>query len=324
MRKYLNFSYGLLLCLVGFVNQGLAQDIKVAAKLDKTTIALGDQTILRLSVISPLNSMVTFPLLKDTISSKVQIVEVGQTDTLTDQNNPSVHTLVKQYTITSFDAGLHMIPSLAFETKDGKLTTEALPLEVNAVKVDTTKAIFDIKQPLAVSYSFMDWLKDNWLWVLVWIFCVLLLAGLAYYLNKRKVIVPEVQQRKVPAISLHVATINKLNGLNEEKLWQKGQIKEYHVALSDILREYLEKRYMVNALEQTSDEIFANTTHLEITEQGRNQLRQVLILADLVKFAKGMPQSYENEQSMEFAVSFVMETKEASVIKDNKGEDELV
>ncbi|TCD01017.1 hypothetical protein [Pedobacter psychroterrae] len=324
MRKYLNFSYCLLLALLCFAYQSRAQDIKVSAKLDKTTIALGDQTILRLSVVSPLKMLVTFPVLADTLSSKVQLVETGKIDTLVDQNNPSVHTLNRQYTITSFEAGLHMIPALAFETKDGKLTTEALPLEVNAVKVDTTKAIYDIKQPLTVSYSFMDWLKDNWYWVLSGIAALLLLAGLAYYLKKRKIITPEVQRAKEPEVPLHVSTVNRLNALREKKLWQMDLVKEYYVELSDILREYLEKRYGVKALEQTSDEIFASTRQLEIGEQSRNQLRQILIIADLVKFAKGIPQSSDNEQSMENAVSFVMATKEAARVTDNKANDELV
>lgn len=324
MRNYLNFSYCLLLALLCFAYQGMAQEIKVSAKLDKTTIALGDQTILRLSAITPLKTLITFPVLADTLSSKVQIVEAGKIDTLADRNNPSVHTISRQYTITSFEAGLHMIPALAFETKDGKLTTEALPLEVNSVKVDTTKAIYDIKQPLTVSYSFMDWLRDNWYWVAGGVVTLFLLAGLAYYLKKRKIVTPELQRYKIPEVPLHVSTVNKLKALKEKKLWQSDLVKEYYVELTDILREYLEKRYNVNALEQTSDEIFASIKDLEIVEQNRNQLRQILILADLVKFAKGIPQPSDNEQSMENAIIFVMDTKEVSSVTDKKVNDELV
>ena len=324
MRQYLNFSYCLLLCLFCFAPSSIAQDIKVSAKLDKATIALGDQTVLRLSAVAPLKSILRFPLLSDTLSAKIQIVEAGKPDTLADQSNPSVHTISQAYTITSFESGLHMIPSLAFETKDGTLTTDPLPLEVNSVQVDTTKAIYDIKQPLKVSYSFMDWLKDNWHWVAAGLLVLLLLAGLAYYLKKRKVIVPEVQRIKKPALPLDVSTANKLNALKEKKLWQMDMVKEYYVELSDILREYLEKRYGINALEQTSDEIFASTRNLDIPGPARNQLKQILILADLVKFAKASPGGSENEQSMENAFGFVMATKENIVVTDNKANDGLV
>ena len=323
MRKYLNISYCVLLFLFCFASNISAQDIIVGAKLDKTKIALGDQTVLRLSAVSPVKSLVRFPLLSDTISSKVQIVEIGRIDTLTDKNNPSVHTLSMAYTITSFEAGLHMIPELEFETGKGKLKTDALPLEVSAVEVDTTKAIYDIKQPIAVSYSFMDWLKDNWYWVAAGIVALLLLAALAYYLKNRKVIVPEVQRVKEPPLPLHVVTTNKLNALKEQKLWQAGMVKEYYVELSDILREYLELRYGIKALEQTSDEIFISTARLEIPDLNRSQLRQLLILADLVKFAKASPGALDNEQSMEHAVSFVVSTKENDSL-NNKGDDGLV
>lgn len=324
MKQFIKFSYCLLLFILILTLPSIAQDVKVSAKLDKTTIALGDQTILRLSVIAPVKSIVTFPMLTDTITSKIQIVESGTSDTLVDANNPSLQTLNRTYTITSFEAGLHMIPGFTFKTKDGELKTEALPLEVSAVQVDTTKAIFDIKQPLAVSYSFFDWLRDNWYWLAGAVVMLGLLVYLVYYLKKRKVIVPEVQQPKKPELPLHVETLNKLNSLKERKIWELDRVKEYHVELTDILREYLEKRYGINAPEQTSDEIFESTRNLEIDEQSRGKLRQVLVLADLVKFAKASPNASDNERSIENAIDFVTGTTETVVTTEKNTTDGVV
>ena len=58
-------------------------------------------------------------------------------------------------------------------------------------------------------------------------------------------------------------------------------------------------------MEQTSDEIFSGLRHLEINEENRNQLRQMLMLADLVKFAKQKPLATDNEQSMDNAIGFL-------------------
>ena len=319
MRQYFNVSWCLLLFLSLF-SESYAQEVKVSAKLDKTTIALGDQTVLRFAVVGPRASIVTLPLLADTISSKIQIVEIGKPDTLVDKNDPSQHTISRAYTITSFEAGLHMIPAFSFKTKDAELTTEALPLEVTAVQVDTTKAIYDIKQPLAVYYSFADWLRDYWYWIVIGLIVLALLIGLVYYLRKGRIVAPAVQRPKKPAVPLHVATLNKLNELRDKKLWQMDMVKEYHVELTDILREYLEKRYGINALEQTSDEIIANTQHLDIAARDRDQLRQILMLADLVKFAKGSPGTADNEVSMNNAVDFVTATKEITVITEKEKE----
>lgn len=317
MKQYFNFNWYLMLCLVGLTYTGKAQNIRVEAKLDQTKIKLGDQTVLRLLAHVPVNGQVDFPVLADTISSKVQIVEMGKTDTLADQNNPGVKTISRQYTITSFDAGLHMIPAYTFDSKDGKLSTEALPLEVTEVKVDTTKAIYDIKEPLAVSYSFMDWLRDNWKLVLFSVLGILLIIGLVWYFirkakNKSVKAVPA-----KPAIPLDVLVLDKLKALRGQKLWEQGQVKTYHSELTDIIRDYLEKRYEVNAMEQTSEEIFAGLKHLSITADNMNKLRQMLLLADLVKFAKATPLHNENEQSMENAISFVMNTKPAPSTEHN-------
>ncbi len=309
MKQYINFSCCLMLCLAGLTFTGKAQTTRVEAKLDQTRIKLGDQTILRLLAHIPVNGTVDFPVLADTISSKVQVVEMGRTDTLADKNNPGMQTISRQYTITSFDAGLHMIPSYTFTAKEGKLNTPALPLEVTEVKVDTTKAIYDIKEPLAVSYSFMDWLRDNWKLVLLSVMGILILAGLIWYFIKKRRNRPAKVEPIKPAVPLHTLILDKLNALRSEKLLEQGQIKQYHSELTDIIREYLEKRYGINAMEQTSEEIFAGLRHLDIAEQHMNKLRQMLLLADLVKFAKASPLNNENEQSMENAISFVMNTR---------------
>jgi LPXTG-motif cell wall-anchored protein len=313
MNKYFKSSCFLMLCLGGLTFSSKAQNIRVEAKLDQSKIALGDQTILRLMAHLPVNGQVDFPVLADTISSKIQIVEMGKTDTLTDQNNPGVKTISRQYTITSFDPGLHGIPAYTFGSKNGNLSTAALPLEVTEVKVDTTKAIFDIKEPLAVKYSFMDWLRDNAKVVAFSALGILLLAALIWYLIKKRKNKPAKVAPPKPVIPLHTIALDKLNALKTQKLWEQGQVKQYHSELTDIIREYLEKRYNINALEQTSEEIFSGLKHMNISEQNTNKLRQMLLLADLVKFAKATPLNSDNEQSMENAISFVTNTKAAAV-----------
>ncbi len=90
--------------------------------------------------------------------------------------------------------------------------------------------------------------------------------------------------------------------------------------MSDTLREYLENRYHINALEQTSDEIFAGLRSAQISADAREKLRRTLLLADLVKFAKEKPLPEDNEFSMENAISFIMQTKQEPQAPANKEE----
>ena len=305
MKRYFNWSWCLAICLSLFALGGNAQQINVSAKLDKSSIALGDQTILRLTMQLPVGEQLNFPTLTDTLSSKIQIVETGKTDTLKDAANAGMHTVVRSYTITSFEPGVHVVPAFLFTGKSGNFSTVSLPLEVKEVKVDTTKAIFDIKQPIAVSYTFIDWLRDNWHWLVFALVLLMMLGAIWYYykqLRKAKPVLAEVVKPEIPA---HVIALEQLQSLRNKKLWQQEAVKEYHSELSDILREYLEKKYRINAMEQTSEEILAGLKPMEIKSDDRNRLREVLLLADLVKFAKAKPLNTENELSMDNAIGFV-------------------
>lgn len=315
--KYLKIS--LLLILTAFYFKSDAQNIKVGARLEKSSMMMGDQTVLYLSATLSVKDAIDFPALTDTLSSKVQIVKMGKTDTVSEKTNPALHTITRQYTITSFDPGLQMIPSLIFKSKGGDFSTNALPLQVNAVKVDTTKGAYDIKEPLAVKYSWIDWIRDNGMLLSIGGLVILILIALIWYYIKKPKVNPVVNIPAKPKVPAHQLALEKLSALNAQKLWQQDEMKRYYSELTDIIREYLEKRYQIHAMEQTTDEIFKSLKHRNILGIEKDKLKQILVLADLVKFAKEKPLSTENEQCMDYAISFVRNTQETSVANENKG-----
>jgi hypothetical protein len=308
----------LIVLLSGFSLNTIAQNISADAKLDSLTIRIGDQTKLRLVVRQPAKEKVNFPKLTDSIgSSKVQIVS-SRMDTVADKSDKSQITVMQVYTITSFDQGTYTIPSYSIGSSAGVLATPQLTLMVQTIKVDTTKAIYDIKQPMAVSYTFWDWLKDHKWWVLL---AAVVVAGaivLIVYLSRPK----PVKKVKViaPDVPAHVIALNKLQQLRERKLWQQEAVKEYHSELSDIIREYLEKRYVIKTHERTTEEIISSLRHMSIANEYRVKLNQVLVLADLVKFAKEKPLPEDNELSMENAISFVTKTQETAQLPPQPAE----
>ena len=118
---------------------------------------------------------------------------------------------------------------------------------------------------------------------------------------------------------ISIEALENLRILKDEKLWQNGFEKEYHIRLSDIIRTYIEKRYGVTALEQTTDEIMRHTRTLEsIDEVLRNKLKQILMLSDMVKFAKELPLPNENEMSIDNAFEFVNKTVLIQKIEQNE------
>lgn len=312
-KQFFNYILAFVLFLTCFCLKASAQNVQAEAKIDQTTIRIGDQTKLHLVVHKPAGVHVNFPKLADTLTGKVQIVGAGKPDTTTDKIDPKNITIDQSYTITGFDAGTYTIPPFTIGTSGGTLKTNELTLQVATVKVDTTKGIYDIKQPLVVSYTFLDWLKDNWYLVALPLLAILFIIWLIRYLRKRpkkESVVEIVRQNVLPP---HQVALSKLKELRDKKLWQQDAVKQYHSELSDIIREYMEKRYGIKAHEKTTDEIFAGLKYTDITQENKNLLSQILRLADLVKFAKERPLPPDNEQSMDNAINFVLKTQQVEV-----------
>ncbi|MDB5151310.1 MAG: hypothetical protein JWR54_61 [Mucilaginibacter sp.] len=294
------------LFLVCFYCVASAQDIQVESKLDKNSIPIGDQTVLHVTAQIPAKSDISFPQLKDSIG-KIKIVRGLKPDTAFDRNKPAAETITHNYIITSFDTGVYVIPELEFHTKTSTFKTGTVTLQVRSVPVDTTKTFYDIKQPFVVPYTFWDWLKDHWILVSIILAAILLVIAITYYLKNRPI--GMIIKKALPALPVDMIALNKLYELRDKKLWQRNEVKPHYSELSDILREYLEMRYHIKTHEQTTGEIFAGLKDKDMPANGRNSLKQLLTLADLVKFAKEKPLPAENEQIMEDAIDFVRQTR---------------
>jgi hypothetical protein len=86
---------------------------------------------------------------------------------------------------------------------------------------------------------------------------VLAVLAAAYYFIRKKIQKKPVIliHKEEPAIPPHEAALHALDKIKEEKLWMKGKYKEYHTQLTDVIREYIERRFLINSMEMTSSEI---------------------------------------------------------------------
>ncbi len=106
--------------------------------------------------------------------------------------------------------------------------------------------------------------------------------------------------------------------LKEEKLWQKGELKKYYTRLTEILRQYLENRYRVYSLELTTTETLYELVKIGFRKDASyNQLKSILTGADLVKFAKYIPEPSENDLRFQQSWDFVLATK----VEDNEADE---
>jgi hypothetical protein len=293
--------------LVCFYYSAGAQNIVVRSKLDKNSMPIGAQTVLHVSAHIPAKSVISFPLIKDSIG-KIKIVSGPKPDSASDKNDPAFKTVTQNYTITSFDEGVYTIPAFEFHTAAGVFKSDTVKLQIKPVLVDTTKVFYDIKQPFAVHYTFWDWLRDHWLLVVLILTGIVLAMAIIFYLRNR----PKgtIVKKAAPILTIDAIALNKLYVLRDKKLWQQNEIKLYYIELTDILREYLEKRYRIRAHEQTTGDILSALKDKDMHARAKDILKQLLTIADLVKFAKEEPIAAENEQKMEYAIEFIRQTRE--------------
>ncbi|NNC82039.1 MAG: hypothetical protein HKN79_00540, partial [Flavobacteriales bacterium] len=79
--------------------------------------------------------------------------------------------------------------------------------------------------------------------------------------------------------------------------------------LTDTLRAYLEGRYGVPALEQTSKEIMQDIRYKGLSSEDQDYLQSLLFTSDMVKFAKENPSSSVAVDHLERAFRFIERTR---------------
>lgn len=302
-----------------------AQEYSASAKLDSTLMFIGGQMDLKLEVIQPVNGLVKFPVFSDTICQSVEVVRFGKIDTVKIAQDRIQ--LTQTYRVTSFDSGVHLIPPIRFELA-GQTYQQVISTQPVALKVinpfdnfDPNKG-FDIKQPVNTPFTLAE-LKP---YLIYFILFVTVLAGIIILLVwrfNRKLLLPFIAREK-PVDPPHVVALRELERIKNEKLWMKDQVKRYYSEITDVLRRYIEARFDIPALEQTSDEIIASFKgNDQVDEPCIKNLKHILEVADLVKFAKLQPLPDENDLNMIHALFFVNQTKlvEIKSLEEEKKEN---
>lgn len=329
MNKVLsNIGVMLMFLLTAVISQ--AQEIKIKAELDSSVILIGDQVKLNLQIEYPAQIDIMFPIPSDTLGNTIEIIDRTPIDTLLNSSEKKI--LSQNFIVTSFDTGYHEIPPFffGFRFNDMVDSVESNPtaLMVYTIpKLDSLMAAIggpiDIKAPYEAPVT----LKE----IAPWILGFLLLAGLIFFvtyaIKRKKNNQPLFSLPQKPKEPAHIIALRELDRIKAEKIWQKGQVKQYYSELTDALREYIENRFSINALEQTSDETIAAFAYRRdmLDENLFVNLKKMLKNADLVKFAKFEPLPDDNNLAMVDAYFFVNQTKleiKQELKPDQKDNDE--
>ncbi len=291
--------------------------IVVSASIDSTMLMLGDQTDLHLQVTHEASEQVQLPAFGESRQDGIEIVDKSAVDTvkLSDGRTQLTQTL----TLTSFKDSLFAIEPIAVTSGEDTFWTDPLALNVvQPFEVDSSLAITDIKD--------IERAPIWWWGIIRWILLAIGVFGLiylAFWLWNKYHKAYEAEEPVDPELlrPADEVALEKLDEIKAAKIWKDGKVKEYQTELTDVVREYIGRRFEVHSTEKTSDETLREMKPL-IDKDLYARLKSMLQLADLVKFAKWHTTPDENEQALTTAYDFVNETRPTPDPSLKGGEEE--
>ncbi|MDE6247309.1 MAG: cell wall anchor protein [Muribaculaceae bacterium] len=324
--KLSNLLLTSILSVAGILNISAAPTM-VNARLDSATMLMGTLNTLHLEVVQDKSVKGEFALfrnfsergyvtiLNDTIELrqdvKIDTTEVGSGRI---QINYAVPVQV-------FDSGAYKLPPFEFVAGRDTARSNSLILTVTPVKVkadDNISPMTDVAEPenSSIFDKVPDWLY-NWWWVIL---LILLLIGAGVcgwrrYKKEGTILKPK------PKTPPHILALERLERLKKRNLWQTGQEKEFYTLLTDILRSYLDARFGIKAMEMTSRQIMEKLAEDPAMRENRSRMRQILDMADFVKFAMVRPLPDDNIKAFDNAVAFVESTKPVETLESGEDTD---
>jgi len=284
--------------------------------LDRNAFKIGEQAKLSIQFEyeNPNgNAVVIWPSFDEEISPGIEIIKRTLDEDRLIDSAAALYQRKQDLIITVFEEGTYAIPKQEISLGDSTYYTNEALLEITTVEVDTaSKKLYDLKPIYEVNYPFSerskDFMKENWIWIVIIIALVASFFGWRFY-QKRKIIEPVVVPEVI--IPAHIIALGKLEQLLKDEEWKSPEKKIYYSALTDTVRTYLENRFDIHAMEQTTREIITDLKNAAISEDDKLYLRKILREADMVKFAKFLPSDEDAYKYLNNSIDFVKRTKKA-------------
>lgn len=298
-----------IICIISLITcvLNLSAQVTVESKIDSIEILIGEQTDVVLSVTAKEGSNIKMPVFKPSqyIIPGVEVLSDSKADTSQLDNN--LIKVTKRYTLTSFDENLYYIPPMTVTVNGKKYQSKNLALKVLTVPVDTLhpEKFFPPKDVQDNPFQWSDWASSFWFSVLF-----VLMFVVAYYLwtrlKENKPVIARV--RIVKKVLPHLKALNEIEHIKADRRLISEDQKTYYTLLTDVLRKYIKERFGFNAMEMTSSEIIAKLQNEE-DKKMIDELKELFVTADLVKFAKYSTLINENDANLVNAIEFINTTK---------------
>ena len=295
MKTLINIYF---LAFAFFLNQSI-QSQKLSATIESDSILIGNELLYKIDINLDEKQSIVFP--DSTSFVPFELISETKVDTL--ENNEGF-IFSKKYGITSFDEGEFIIPKIKVQIGDKFFSTDSKKIKVNMVQVDTTKqGLYEIK-PSYGKFSSLELfklrLKNNYKIILIAIFLILVIV----YFRKQIFNFFNPLLNITSSLSPLELVRNRMNDLAKMKINSNHEIKFFYSQLTFSLRSFFQKEVYDRALESTTNELITGLNNLRelkqvsISKNSINRIKEIFNRADLVKFAKFLPEKHIIEKDL--------------------------
>ncbi|HEY3294192.1 MAG TPA: hypothetical protein VGL38_02010 [bacterium] len=288
-----------LVFLILAVLSTAAVSAEVAATLAPQMAHVGDTLRLELRLNGAGGRTVQFPR---RLEDKVSVLKVDSSR-LTSQATIG-------YTIALYDTGHFTLSDYPVVLGRGAaaetLYTPAVSVAITPVTPDTAAAIRPNKPYREHPFQWRELLGYWWLPAGIAIAFAAWWIWRKFFSRKAK----EEAAAAIPLLPPHDEAVRSLIELKSKNYPARGMLKEFFSEYSLIMRRYLERRYEFPALEMTTFDLARHLEESSLPDALEQRLLPVLREADLVKFAKHVPDFRMCEAHIDSGFELVDLTKE--------------
>ena len=279
------------LFLILFAGISSAEEaVRLKMRVYPKTVNVGDEIKVMMQAYRPENVTLSAPTTKTNVAPfEIKAVNLMSTE---EKSNLLLETY--QIILTVFETGDFQIPpiTISYSGPQGIGSTQTKPqwIKVTSVLKPGEKAenVKPIKGLVSLSLNELR---------------ALLLALAAILLTIFLVVKIILRRRKTPYIDkeallpAHERAYLELGRLRKKGVLEEKKMKEFYSGLTDVLKNYLKRRFSMDVAELTTSEILIATKEKGFMESVRMRIKSVLDAADLVKFANITPSQIEAEQT---------------------------
>lgn len=271
------------------------QGIEIETSVDRADILIGDLITYKLTITYDS----TYELIPPPLGANLGAFDVKD-------YHPDIITALDDgrrrseniFVLSTFTTGDYVIPPLPilFNLPDGGrkvVLSESVPIKVRSMLENAGDSL-DIRS-LKAQFEFKRDLTRYYLWGGLGLLLLIALAVFLWFkLRRRKEEVEPVDLRPPWEIAFE-----KLALLKEKGLLADAEFKRFYIELTELSRACLGKMYLIDALDMTTEELLSGLKRLQLSDSLQETLGRFFSHADLVKFARFVPESARAEEDLD-------------------------